>query len=238
MTTSTRSWPGANEVHIWRAVLDLNHHELSKLQTYLSTDERDRADRYRSAGIRVRYIAARGWLRYLLGTYVGGEPSDLVFVRDEHGKPRLARATWQSLSFNVSHSDGTALFAVAQGREVGIDVERVRGDVPLEVVRRYFSDAERDALAALPAGMHLRGFFECWTRKEAYLKATGVGLSGLVRSEVDAAAWSLHAVDAGPDYVAALAVAGSPDVPGAATWLAQNESPARPRELGSPLVTA
>lgn len=234
MKISTRSWPGADEVHVWQTELDLGHHELGDLDAYLSTEERDRADRYRHERDRVRYIAARGWLRYLLGSYVGGNPRALVFVQDEHGKPRLGGVIGEWLRFNVSHSEGTAVYAVSRGREVGVDVERVRGDVPVEVVRRFFSETEQDALAALPAGLQLRGFFECWTRKEAYLKALGVGLSGLARSDADAANWSLHSVDAGPGFAAALAVAGSADVPAAAKRLHLNTGSGVTTGFGSP----
>jgi 4'-phosphopantetheinyl transferase len=232
---SARCWPSADEVHIWQTELDLGRHELGDLYAYLSTEERGRADRYRHDRDRVRCIAARGWLRYLLGSYVGGNPRALVFVQDENGKPRLGGVTGDWLRFNVSHSEGTAVYAVACGREVGVDVERVRDDVPVEVVRRFFSETEQDALAALPAGLQLRGFFECWTRKEAYLKALGVGLSGLARSDADAANWSLHSVDAGPGFAAALAVAGSADVPLAAKPLHLNTGSGVTTGFGPPL---
>ncbi|MGH3607910.1 MAG: 4'-phosphopantetheinyl transferase family protein [Pseudonocardiaceae bacterium] len=218
MTVATRAWPSADEVHVWQAALDVGQSELRDLHRCLSREERERADRCRGERLRVRHIAARGWLRHLLGAYVGGHPEDVVFVHGEHGKPRLAGVIGESLSFNVSHSEDTAVYAIAGGREVGIDVEKIRGDVPFDVVRRYFSRAEQDALAALPPGQQLRGFFEAWTRKEAYVKATGIGLSGLLNPPGEAR-WLLHSVDVGPGYSAAVAVAGSAAVPRAAAWL-------------------
>jgi 4'-phosphopantetheinyl transferase len=219
VTTSPRPWPGIGDVHVWRAGLDLDARELITLHGYLSTEERDRAHRYHRERDSSHYIAARGWLRLLLGSYVGSDPRALVFVQDEHGKPRLEGVTGEGLRFNVSHAGSTAVYAVARGREVGVDVERVCGDVPAGVVHRFFSETEREALAALPAHQRLRGFFECWTRKEAYVKATGVGMRGLAQADTAAAGWSLYTIDVGPGYVAALAVSGAANVPAAATSL-------------------
>jgi 4'-phosphopantetheinyl transferase len=216
---STTSWPGANEVHVWQSRLDADESELSDLRGYLSVDERARAERYRHERDARRYTAAHGWLRYLLTDYTGDDPRDLVFVQGEHGKLRLFGAIGESLRFNMSHSEDIAVYAVARGREVGVDIEQVQGSVPIQVVHRYFSDTEQDALAALPEHLQLRGFFECWTRKEAQVKAMGVGLSGLARAHIHAHEWSLHSIDVGPDYVAALAIAGSACIPAAATSL-------------------
>jgi 4'-phosphopantetheinyl transferase len=219
VTMSTRPWPGAHDVHVWRAGLDLGAGELSTLNGYLSTEERDRAHRYHRERDATRYIAARGWLRLLLGSYVGSDPRALVFVQDKNGKPRLEGQTVEGLRFNVSHAGSTAVYAVACGREVGVDVEQVCGDVPAAVVHRFFSETERDALAALPAHLRLRGFFDCWTRKEAYVKATGVGMRGLAQADAAGSGWSLYSIDVGPDYAAALAIPGVADVPASATPL-------------------
>ncbi|MGH7722018.1 MAG: 4'-phosphopantetheinyl transferase family protein [Candidatus Dormibacteria bacterium] len=207
---------------MWQAELDLGQAELSVLRAHLSADETKRAERHRYERDRSRYAAARGWLRYLLAGYIGSDPRALVFVKDEHGKPRLGGRTDTQLSFNVSHSDGIALYAVACGRDVGVDIERMRGDVPLGVVRRYFSETEQESLTALPASLQLRAFMECWTRKEAYLKAVGIGLSGMSSSDAGRAGWSLHGVEVGPDYVAAVAVAGEAGVPRVAQSLNMN----------------
>ena len=154
-----------------------------------------------------------------MGGYTGDDPRDLVFAEGEHGKTRLFGAIGESLRFNMSHSENMALYAVARGREVGVDVEHVRGSLPAEVVHRYFSATEQDALAALPEHLKLRGFFECWTRKEAQVKAMGVGMSGLAQAHHQAHEWSLQSIDVGPDYVAALAIAGLACIPVAATSL-------------------
>lgn len=220
MTVSTRSWPSADEVHVWQAELEVSRDQLGDLRVFLSTDERERGDRYPRERDRVRYLAARGWLRHLLGSYADDDPRALVFVAEGHGKPRLGGTVGKLLRFSVSHSENTAVYAVACGRDVGIDVERIREGYPIQdVAHRFFSQMEQNTLAALPAALQLRGFFECWTRKEAYLKAIGIGLSDCAASDADTTNWSLHSVDAGSGYAAALAVAGSANVPTAATAL-------------------
>jgi 4'-phosphopantetheinyl transferase len=209
-----RAWPGAGEVHVWQAELDLSDDELDDLYAYLSPDERDVAGRYRHVRERARHVAARGWLRHLLAGYLGDTPRAMAFERDEAGRPRLAGVMGERLRFSMSQSDSTAIYAVVRDRMVGVDVERVRDGVPGEAVaRRFFSETERARLAALPPHLQTRAFFECWTRKRASLKAIGVGLSGVEQSTADAATWSLYAVDAGSGFAAALAVAGNRDIP-------------------------
>ncbi|MFI5313435.1 MAG: 4'-phosphopantetheinyl transferase family protein [Candidatus Dormibacteria bacterium] len=203
-------WCGADDVHVWQVGLDVSCDQLDVLAGYLSTEERDRADRSRNPRDRVRIIAARGWLRHVLGGYVDNHPRDLAFTRDEHGKPRLAGKSGEWLRFNASHSDGAALYAVARGRGVGVDLERVRDDFPVhDVARRFFPQAEQEELWALPRTQQVRAFFDAWTRKEAYLKAIGIGLRGLAVADVDVSQWSLQSIDAGPEYSAALVVARS-----------------------------
>jgi 4'-phosphopantetheinyl transferase len=212
-----RAWPGAGEVHVWQAELDLSDDELDELYAYLSPEERDVAGRHRHVRKRARHVAARGWLRHLLAGYLGDTPRAVAFERDEAGRPRLAGVMGERLRFSLSQSDSTAIYAVARDRMVGVDVERVRDGVPVEAVaRRFFSEAERERLAALPPHLQTRAFFDCWTRKRASLKAIGVGLSGVEQSAAGAATWSLYSVDAGNGFVAALAVAGNRDIPAAA----------------------
>jgi 4'-phosphopantetheinyl transferase len=220
--------PGLGEVHIWRASLDLPAEVLAKLEQSLSTDERDRAKRFRIESGRDRFTAARGWLRGLLAGYLDAEPSELAFRQDPSGKPRLTwpHAPW--LRFNLSHSAGLVVFAVVRGREVGVDVEQIRRDFPVEAVaRRIFSRPERQALDVLPLGHRVDAFFALWTRKEAYLKGLGVGwgesevgrraarrllgpadLFGREHSPDGYEQCSLAAFEAGPGYAAALAVEG------------------------------
>lgn len=195
------------DVDLWRAELDLDQLQLSAFSSTLSADEIDRSRRFHRSVDGRRFVARRGWLRRILGDYLGVHPDVLQFVYDVNGKPRLAAAAHRRLNFSMSHSGGLAVYAVCRDRDVGVDVERISQDVDVEAVaRRYFSKTEQDALTALPTTLQLHAFYECWTRKEAYLKALGVGLSGLERFDADAPNWSLHSIDAGSGYAAAVAV--------------------------------
>jgi 4'-phosphopantetheinyl transferase len=219
----------ANELHVWNAFLEPERYSLSSLQRTLSGDEMDRAEQYRFAADRHRFIAARGLLRIVLGRYLGISPETLRFRYGPYGKPSVAvESGGTSLQFSVSHSSSLVLYAVTRGRQVGIDVERIRLLPEAQaLVERYFSSAEQVAFCALPSEQQLLAFFRCWTRKEAYIKAKGQGLSlGLDRFVVslapgeparllhvdedqqEASCWSLHELSPGPGYVATLAVEG------------------------------
>jgi 4'-phosphopantetheinyl transferase len=186
------------EIQLWRAPLDLSSDRLAALAAYLSPDERERAERFQFPELRRRFIAARGTLRQVLGRYAACQPVSLRFEYGPHGKPKLARATSPlDLRFNLAHSHELAVFAVALGREVGVDLEWL--DRPLHepeaIARRFFSPGEQRALLALPVAQRLSAFYDCWTRKEAFLKARGEGLT-----------FPLAAFDVslGPDEPAAL----------------------------------
>jgi 4'-phosphopantetheinyl transferase len=219
--------PAGDEVHLWQSRLDVGFVELGRMATTLSEPELDRSRGFRFERDRARFIAGRGQLRMLLGGYLGIKASEIALVEGPNGKPRLAGRTAR-LRFNLAHSDDVVVFALAWNREVGVDVERIRSDFPVDqVARRHFSPRERRDLAGLPEGDRLRAAFDCWTRKEAYLKASGVGLTVpldgfdvtvrpgdpvcLFRPDAESAEnghWSLHAFDAGPGYAAAMAVEG------------------------------
>ena len=227
---------GRGEVHVWWAALDLDTQRVAHLADSLSPDERARAERFHFDRDRVRFIAARGVLRALLGGYLGVSPPALAFEYGPHGKPALAASSTGApaaalaaeVRFNVSHSTGVALYALARGRDVGVDVEGLRGDFATdEIADRFFSPAERMALRALPAEARCAAFFACWTRKEAYIKARGVGLSlaldafdvslapgepaALLATRDDPAArdhWSLRALDPGPGLAGAVVAEG------------------------------
>jgi 4'-phosphopantetheinyl transferase len=214
-----------NEVHVWRAELDLAPERVSVLERTLAPDELARANRFRFSADRVHFIVGRGALRDILGRYLGLAPERVRFSYLPRGKPVLAEL---SLQFNLAHSGGVALYAVARGRRVGVDVERIRPDVPCEkLAARFFSPHEQEQLRALPAEARVGAFFACWTRKEAYVKARGDGLAlglsqfavslapgepaSLVETAFDpaeAGRWSLREIEVGPGYVAALAVEG------------------------------
>jgi 4'-phosphopantetheinyl transferase len=221
---------GGQEVQVWRLELDTVPSDGWSWENLLSADERERAGRFHFARDRRRFTAARGLLRTLLGGYLQADPGELRFRYSHKGKPALDGKHQESgLCFNVSHSDEVALLAFARAGELGVDVERVRQDCEVqEIAQRFFSSAEQKALAALPAAQQYRAFFNCWTRKEAFVKAKGGGLSlpldqfdvslapgepaELLATRPDPAEkqrWSLWALDAGEEYAAALIVAGS-----------------------------
>lgn len=216
-----------NEVHVWRSSLDIAPSGLSKLRQILAPDERERADRFRFEIDRRRSVVGRGYLRSLLGRILGSPPDKLEFEYDEFGKPCLS-AKHPALQFNLSHSGNLVLIAIAWGRAVGVDVERIRTDLELdEIAARFFSANECKLLASLVGPARYLAFFTCWTRKEAYLKARGIGLSSpldqfdvsflpheeprllVTRNDpAEAKRWRLAALDPSSDYAAALAVAG------------------------------
>jgi 4'-phosphopantetheinyl transferase len=168
----------AGEVHVWRASLDCDGRVLHQFGETLTPDEKARASRFAFQPDRDSYIAARGVLRELLGRYLNRAPSEIEFEYGPQGKPALrSGSSARPVQFNVSHSHGMALFAFAVGRQVGVDVELVRADFAGEkIAERFFSSQEVKELRSLPVTMRDEGFFRCWTRKEAYIKARGEGL--------------------------------------------------------------
>jgi 4'-phosphopantetheinyl transferase len=166
------------EIHVWCASLATYEATFERLESTLADQERERAGRFISERDRDRYIAARGILRDLLGKYLGCAPRSIEFAYGPYGKPALAAAAPRpEICFNLSHSHGLAAVAIGQEREVGIDVELIRAEFASEAIaKRYFSAREIDELSRLPAELRTEGFFLCWTRKEAYIKAKGDGL--------------------------------------------------------------
>lgn len=167
------------EVHVWRCSLAQPPEALHRLEALLTPDERDRAARFRFAEHRHGWIAARGLLRTLLGRYLRMEPAAVQLQYGEHGKPALEV---EELQFNLSHSGDRVLYAFTRERRVGVDVEQFRPRLSrMEIAERFFSPTEVAALRALPEADREAGFFNCWTRKEAYIKALGTGLSAPLR---------------------------------------------------------
>jgi 4'-phosphopantetheinyl transferase len=163
------------ELHVWQAKLDTAEEERSELALLLSADEHERAARFRFDRDRCRFVSGRGILRSILGCYLGCAPNRLVFSYGLRGKPTLPGTT---LQFNLTHSDGLALLAVTRGGAVGIDIECIRPVPDYDhIMRSFFSTIEVEAILALPAADQLQAFFTCWTRKEAYVKATGDGIT-------------------------------------------------------------
>jgi 4'-phosphopantetheinyl transferase len=200
-----------------------------ELEQTLSEDERERARRLRFERDRRRFVVARGTLRGLLARYTALDPAALRFQYGRRGKPALAaELNATGLRFNLSHSHELALYAVARGRELGIDVEQRRPDrAEAGIAERFFSPRELEALRALPTERWTEAFFTCWTRKEAYIKAKGAGfgialdqfdvtvapgqpavLLATRQDPPDAARWSLHDLHPGDGYAGALAMEG------------------------------
>lgn len=210
------------EVHVWRLVLD---QPLDRFLEPLQPDEVARANRFYFERDRKRFVIARGFLRLLLGRYLTADAARLTFSYGEYGKPSLE--VQPALRFNMSHSHELALYALTQEREIGVDVERIRADFTSDdIARRFFSPFEVASLDALPPAERVAGFFRCWTRKEAYIKATGRGLSqGLDTFDVTLGAretpallrnddgtherWTMANVEVGPGYAGAVAVEGA-----------------------------
>jgi 4'-phosphopantetheinyl transferase len=217
------------EVQLWRIDLQAISGAESRWQSLLSPDESNRASRFHFLRDRQHFTAARAMLRTILASYLGTDPKGLTFLYSKKEKPSLGpQSPLSDITFNISHSGGIALFAFSRHREIGVDVEHVRRDFDVEAIaRRFFSVHEQAQLAALPAEERIDAFFRCWTRKEAYIKATGDGLSlplsqfdvslgasensALMATRPDsseAGRWLLHEVPGGPGYIAALCVRG------------------------------
>jgi 4'-phosphopantetheinyl transferase len=216
-----------HEVHVWRASLVATPDELARHHAVLSDDERARAARFRFEVHRNRFVAGRGIQRQVLARYLDAHPAALRYRLAEHGKPALDGAG-ADLRFNVSNSDDGLLIAVARGRELGVDLEAV---VPVldrdDVARRFFSVPENQVYDTIPDHARDAAFFTCWTRKEAYIKALGEGLSMpldcfdvtlrpgepahllCTRGRPDEAGrWTLRELDPGPGWLGAIAVEG------------------------------
>ena len=220
---------GNDEVHVWRATLDQTPSQIQSFRHNLAADELARAERFHFEKDREHFIVARGVLRAILGRYLNRAPEGLSFCYSVHGKPALAgESGGDAIRFNVSHSHGIALYAVTRGREVGVDLERIRSNLAVaEIAERFFSRREAAMLRTLSTEAQCEAFFRFWTRKEACLKARGEGLSspldqidvlpapgkpdavpGAQPDSSEASRWSLQELVPAPGYVAALAVEG------------------------------
>jgi 4'-phosphopantetheinyl transferase len=213
-------------VHVWAVPLDLSPKKIARLATVLSADELERADKFRFPHLRSRYVAARGSLRVLLGRFLQRDPVTLEFNYSSRGKPALKGQGTELLHFNLAHSHELALIAITRAAPVGVDVERIRPMRDADrIADRFFSAREAEAFRSVPAAEQDAAFFSLWTRKEAWLKATGDGISeSLSKFEVtflpgdeprvvaiagDASAgamWSLSALNPASGFVGTLAV--------------------------------
>ena len=237
MSTDEIQWrqsaPGelinSNEVHVWRVSLDASSDEFENLLKSLSVDELARAGRFHFERDRKRFIVARGILRKILGYYLGENPINVLFEYTAHGKPALVPNTGNDrLCFNLSHSDACALYAIARSNKIGIDIESVRHDIEEDLIaRKFFSQGEINSLEKIDKNKRTGLFFQYWTRKEAFIKALGQGISfpleqcdvslmnGNILSPIilsgnngKSSCWHVQDLFPGEGYVAAIAVEG------------------------------
>ena len=216
-----------DEVHVWRISLNQPQSVIADLRTYLEAAELERAARYFFDKDRYQYIIGRGVLRLLLGRYLGQPAAGIRFQYTGYNKPFLDPSFAPfNLHFNLSHSGKVALLAFARHHEVGVDVELIRTDMEhSDISENFFSPYEVSVLRSVSSTEQPLVFFNCWTRKEAYIKAQGQGLSLALDSfdvtmrpdeptkllairdqPDDAAAWTLMALHPGVGYVGALAI--------------------------------
>lgn len=222
---STGLRPETAVIRLWQLRLDVPAAELARLTDFLAPVERERAARFRFRRDRDRYVAGRGQLRRVLGELTETHPAKLRLTTNAFGKPQLPGSGW---FFNLAHAEGTALLAAASTGPVGVDLEPTQAVPDRDLVATsFFSDREVTALRQLPESERDAAFLRCWTRKEAYVKAVGGGLSmdlrdfavALDAGELPAMVWSRDPAEAGrwsvtdlsayvPGHVAALVVAG------------------------------
>ena len=191
-TTSTRKVPpdiGFDDVHVWRVRLDTSA-GIETFRNVLSTDEEIRAKRFRADSIQRQFIVTRGALRHILSSYLDETPEELTFETAVNGKPRIAPTDGHEnlWGFNVSHSGEIAVVALCRDSEVGVDIEAIRENLDWKgIAKRFFSEDEQNYIFSLEAIERLGAFYRCWTRKESFIKALGLGVpSGLDRFSVDA----------------------------------------------------
>lgn len=218
-----------NQIHIWRLQLKQNSQQIAKLAKLLDQKEQDRAERFKVEPARNNFIIARGTLRSLLAQYLHSDPKGIIFQQNSYGKLFIET---DLLQFNISHSGDYALFIFAKNYQVGIDVEHVRDNFDyIAIAQKFFSPQEIIDLLAAPKEQQLYAFFNCWSRKEAFIKGIGKGIffaldkfaveictktAGKIQlnideeklSELEQANWSLEALNPSNNYAGAFAVSG------------------------------
>ena len=211
---------GAGELHVWRIHLPNLVGKSHELRAILSVEEESRADRYIRSADGGKFVSSRAALRLILAGYLGQSADRVVVKTGEFGKPYIPKPmNYNGLQFNLSHSGELCLVAVSYGRQIGVDAEKIRNDVAVQdLATRYFAPPEIAELEALPDELRVLGFFLCWTRKEAYVKAKAAGLQIPLDqfsvsltpgrpAEIRGAetnGWTIRSLDPGDGYVAAL----------------------------------
>ena len=218
-----------NEIHIWSTCVDQPQPEVHGLEKLLSREEKIRAEKFHFERHRMRFIVGRGFLRTILGRYLCVKPGRLQLIHGKNGKPTLAGAYADTgVSFNLSHSKGQALYAITLGREIVVDIEYIHDFSDMEqIADNILSASEKIAFRKLQKQKKLKVFFKCWTRKKAFLKALGTGLSQSMDmidittfygeetagekievSSDEISKWSIHDIAPIPGFAAAFAVKG------------------------------
>ncbi len=221
----------AGEAHLWRITIEEKSFDLQRLTQLLSEDEVSRANRFRFQKDRTQFIIAHGMLRTILGRYLNMQPASLRFGYGAQGKPYLINENGEphNLRFNLSHSEEIILYAVMLGQELGIDVERIRPEFATETIaEKFFSPSEVKSLRGLPIALQPEAFFNCWTRKEAFLKARAEGLTypldqfsvslllgeppallSLADDSQEISRWAFFHLTPNPNYIGTLVVNGN-----------------------------
>jgi 4'-phosphopantetheinyl transferase len=217
-------------VDIWRCCVGLADDQIGELSSLLSAEEKARAQRLKIAEKQNQFVITRGRLRQILGKYLNSDPCAFKFEYATHGKPYLEER-WQGheILFNVSHSHNFVLIAMSLDHQLGIDIEKIQHDKDHTfLARRFFSKREQAELTALPEEIKRRAFYSCWTRKEAFVKAVGDGITygldtfdisvhpdetqpslNIHTNSTEDITWSVFNIPMDEDYMAALAVTGN-----------------------------
>ena len=216
----------AGRVLIWKADLNISAGQYHSYYSTLSKDEKERASRFRFEEDRIHFVAARGILRQVLAQYLDCSASEIIFEYNAYGKPHLPAG--HDIEFNLSHSGGVALLAFSVNQAIGVDLEVINPTIEIaKLAQRFFSKNEADTLLKQPEEKQARLFFNCWTRKEAFIKGHGEGLSlaldqfevSLLDSEVpklkatrwdmdEAKEWELYSLKPDIKKTAAVAIKG------------------------------
>ena len=218
----------SDSIQLWQISLAVSEPTVDRYWQHLSEDEKAKANRFRFAKDKRRFVVARGVLRTLLATQFAQSPSQVQFCYGEYGKPKLSRSGEAcDFHFNLSHSQELALCVLGKKRTVGVDVEYLKGIKRLDgMMERCLTPMELAEVRSHSESQHLEAFLQRWTCKEAYLKAIGLGLTQSMQSvevklsppslttvpQTCAEGWHLSVIDVPDDYVAALVVAGTSDV--------------------------
>lgn len=213
----------ANDVHVWRVSVAHHDKRFSEFSSFLDADEKQRAARFIVNHAAKNFVIARGALRFLLSSYLKTKPEQIIFHQNQYGKLYVDGSP---LQFNISHSHDLILLVFALIKPVGIDVEFMReGNDFLDIAQKFFSQDEVTKIFALSCAQQNKAFFNCWTRKEAFIKGLGMGMftsldkfsvdvdcekTGSVTVHYDSNSvpgiWNIEALDPADDYVGAVAV--------------------------------